>query len=115
MKRVYTTDNVAMAWHIRNVLEQHGIQATVRNEKLYSIAGEMPITECMPEVWVGKLDFSRAERIIREVEIAAPVEGPDWICQDCGESVGASFDICWNCQHGRGDEAGSDGEGDLHA
>ena len=43
MKLVYTADNVAMAWHVRNLLEQHDIAAIVRNDKLYSVAGEMPV------------------------------------------------------------------------
>ncbi|GIT64221.1 MAG: hypothetical protein Ct9H300mP22_6210 [Gammaproteobacteria bacterium] len=29
-----------MAWHIRNVLEQHDIYAEVKNDRLASIAGE---------------------------------------------------------------------------
>jgi hypothetical protein len=106
MKRVYTTDSVAMAWHIRNVLEQYGIDALVKNDKLYAIAGEVPLTECMPEVWVKPLEYIRAEQIIRELESDAPPDGPDWLCENCGESNAASFDICWNCQHDVDPDAG---------
>lgn len=101
MKRVYSTDNVAMAWHMRNVLQQHGIEAQVRNVNLYSVAGEIPINECQPEVWVGNLDFARSEQLIREVESDPVGEGPDWICEHCGENNLDTFDICWNCQHSR--------------
>ena len=51
-KKVYTADSVSMAWHFRNVLEQHGISSVVKNDNLYSAGGELPLNECMPEVWV---------------------------------------------------------------
>lgn len=98
MKRVYTSDTVAQAWHIRNLLEQHGIRSTVKNEQLYSVAGELPITECMPEVWVDDSFFIKAEQIIRDIENSTEPEGEDWVCDNCKESNGASFGLCWNCQ-----------------
>lgn len=99
MKRVYSAHSVTMAWHIKNVLTQHDIDATVENDQLYSIAGETPFTECMPEVWVkNRLDFSRAERIIRELETSTESDGPDWICSNCDENNAPIFAICWNCQ-----------------
>lgn len=97
MKRVYSTDNIAKAWHIRNVLEQYDIEAVVRNQQLYSIAGEVPITECMPEVWVKPIYFSRAEQIIVEIENGPVIDGPDWRCRDCHELNTADFALCWKC------------------
>jgi hypothetical protein len=98
MKRVYTTDNLAKAWNVRNVLEQHDIEAEVKNQQLYSVAGEVPITECMAEVWVKPLYFVRAEQIIFEIENGLEVEGPDWFCRACGESNAINFALCWNCE-----------------
>ena len=34
-RRVYIGDTPAEAWHIRNVLDQHGITAQLRNETLF--------------------------------------------------------------------------------
>ena len=48
MKKVYTADSPAIAWHFRNVLEQHGIASLVKNDLLYSVGGEVPIHECLP-------------------------------------------------------------------
>ncbi len=98
MKRVYSTDNIAKAWNIRNVLEQYDIQAVVRNQQLYSIAGEVPITECMPEVWVKPLYFARAEQIIAEIENNPVTDGPDWQCRECGETNALNFALCWKCE-----------------
>ncbi len=98
MKRIYTADSIAMAWHIRNVLEQHDIYAEVKNDRLAAIAGETPITESMPEVWVKPLYVSRAEEIIKEMFGLDEPQGEGWICSSCGEDNHGSFDICWNCE-----------------
>ena len=84
---------------MRNVLEQHQIDAIVKNDTLYSVSGEVPFVECLTEVWVKQnLDFQRAERIIRELELQAEDPGPDWLCTNCGEESTGSFAICWNCE-----------------
>lgn len=102
MKQVYTADSVPMAWHMANVLEQYGIQALVRNDQLYSVAGEVPINECLPEVWVkNDLDCTRAKQILRELESPQQTEEKAWTCGGCGEENGGNFDLCWNCQHAR--------------
>lgn len=99
MKRVYTADSVAMAWHVKNVLEFHDIDAIVKNEGLLSIAGEVPVTECQPEVWVlNDLYVALAEKLIRELESEPAMVADDWICKHCAESNLGSYGICWNCQ-----------------
>jgi len=99
MKRVYTADSIAMAWHVKNVLEHNDIPAVVKNEGLMSIAGEMPITECQPQVWVlNDLNAKLAEQLVLETVGGQVMEGPDWLCRNCSESNMANFAICWNCQ-----------------
>jgi len=100
MKRVYSVENLAIAWHMKNLLISNGIEAIVKNENLYSVAGELPITECMPEVWV--LDagqFEEAEALIKTVDAKSRnADAVDWACDACGESNGAAFELCWKCQ-----------------
>ncbi|HAT26768.1 MAG TPA: hypothetical protein DCS89_07135 [Gammaproteobacteria bacterium] len=99
MQRIYVADSVPMAWHMANVLEHQGIQALVKNDRLYSVAGAVPINECMPEVWIrNDLDYIRAGRIIKEFESSAIIEEPDWWCRACAEVNAGNFDLCWNCQ-----------------
>ena len=98
MKRIYSTDNPALAWHVRNMLHQQGIQAEVRNEKLYSIVGETPPSETWPEVWVARQqDHAQAEKLVKALLENKPVEYEDWSCPGCGESVAGSMAVCWNC------------------
>lgn len=98
MKKVYSTEILANAWNIRNVLEQHDIQSVVKNENLFSVSGEVPFLECLPEIWVKPLDFVRATQIIAEIENSSEENGPDWTCPGCGESNLNNYSICWSCE-----------------
>lgn len=99
MKRVYSNNNVAMVWHVRNMLEAQNIEVQVRNDRLYTIVGEVPVTECMAEVWVVKpLSYRFAEQLIAEMESGESGEFSAWKCQHCGESNEGNFALCWNCQ-----------------
>ncbi|GJM14248.1 MAG: hypothetical protein DHS20C12_26510 [Pseudohongiella sp.] len=98
MKKVYSTEILANAWNIKNVLEQHDIDAIVKNENLFSVSGEVPLLECLPEVWVKPLYYARAKQIIAEMTDVAETSGPDWVCGDCGESNLANYSICWSCE-----------------
>ena len=102
MKCLYSNDNVALVWHVKNMLQQQGIDVTVKNDKLYSVAGELPITECMPEVWVkNALHYQYAEKLIAEMESGKPEDFAPWQCRVCGELVEGSFGVCWNCQNAK--------------
>ena len=98
MKKVYSTEILANAWNIKNVLEQHDIEAVIKNESLFSVSGEVPFLECLPEVWVKPLFFARAQQIIAELEGASEDLGSDWVCTACGESNLSNYSICWNCE-----------------
>ncbi|MEQ8954889.1 MAG: DUF2007 domain-containing protein, partial [Gammaproteobacteria bacterium] len=106
--RVYIAENAAMAWHVRNVLAGEGIAATVRNDQLYSLSGEVPFVDCWPEVWVSNsLDLDRSLRLIRELsqDPDSPAGDPgDWLCNNCRESSAGNFDICWSCGAARPEE-----------
>lgn len=105
MKKFYSNDNVAMVWHVKNMLEQQGIDVLVKNDKLYSIAGEVPVTECMPEVWVkNALHYQYAEQLIAEMESSEQEPSPAWLCTSCGEMIEGNFGVCWNCHSSESDE-----------
>ena len=94
MKRVFSSFNAVLVHHSRNLLEAEGIETEVRNQALSSAMGELPPAECQAEVWVLKdEDAPRAFGVLRR----APVTGPDWHCEECGESSGPQFTQCWKC------------------
>lgn len=100
MKRVFTADNIALAWHVNNILQSNSIKAEVRNDSLHSAQGGIPVTECNPEVWIfNETDEQLAAQLIEEQQSSdQTIQKPDWNCAKCGEQNFAQFKICWNCQ-----------------
>jgi len=94
MKRVFSSYNVTLVHHCRNLLEAEGIGAEVRNVVLSSAMGELPPAECQAELWVlDERDLRRAEEVLRR----PPISGPNWNCPGCGEISGPQFTQCWKC------------------
>ena len=94
MKRVFSSHNLVLAHHSRNLLEAEGIETEVRNQVLSSAMGELPPAECQAEVWVMKDEYApRAFGVLRRV----PPAGPEWKCPHCGELSGPQFTQCWKC------------------
>lgn len=96
MRRVYSSALLADVKHFKNVLEQAGIDAVIRNEQLAGGLGEIPFLECEPELWVADDEAARAA-----AAIAAASEPVDdalaWRCARCGEVNGPQFGACWRC------------------
>lgn len=97
MKRVFTSEVLAEAAHLRNLLEQQGIRCTIRNEQLSGALGELSFLDCLPEVWVlDDDDLERALEIVARQRRPA-ASGPAWRCRACGESNEGQFAACWHC------------------
>ena len=86
------------AHHIRVILEDHGIEATVLGEPLSVEAPLLPIINMMPAVWVKDVDVHRALAILREGETSGTGQAEDWMCANCSESVEPQFCVCWSCE-----------------
>ena len=96
MKRIYSSHNLAVVHHLRNLLETEGIKAVVKNQFLSSAMGDLPPAECMPELWLlSDADADRAERFLKEALSAKT--GPAWICPSCKETSEGQFTQCWRC------------------
>ena len=92
MKRVFSSFNLQVVHHQRNLLQAEGIDAVVKNEILSSAMGELPPAECQAELWVDEKDQKRAEAIL----FRKPPDGPRWAC-GCGETLEPQFTQCWRC------------------
>jgi hypothetical protein len=95
LKRVFSSHNLQLVHHWKNVLAAEGIGARVRNEMLSSAMGELPPAECQAELWVDDADFAKAQ-----AALSAFPAGEDWRCA-CGETLGAQFTDCWRCGRAR--------------
>ncbi len=79
----------------RNMLDEAGISYIVKNEFVQGGAGELPLVDITPEIWL--LDPSDLPRTQRLIATLPDGNGSDWICTTCSESNGASFEVCWQC------------------
>ena len=98
MIKVYTSEDLIYLYHIKNVLQAQGIETVIRNDRLSSLAGELPITVCWPELWlIDPLKELWAIELIEESRLDADTN-KNWICKNCGEEHSSRFTDCWNCQ-----------------
>jgi hypothetical protein len=98
MKKVTTSHSLVTVNHYKNLLESEGIPCLIKNEILGGIAGEMPLTEVWPELWVLKdIDMDRAKQLIDE-DIVDESPMQSWKCRKCGEENEGQFAACWNCE-----------------
>jgi hypothetical protein len=79
------------------VLASHGIEAQLRNTTLSGGAGELPIVETWPQVWVADEQEQHAKRVIEAVARGTEPRAAPWRCERCGEWIGGQFDECWRC------------------
>jgi len=99
VKRVHAAANLVEAHLLVHLLGDRGIRARVLNANASSAAGELPIDQAMPQVWVDDAaDAERAREVIEEF-VRTPA-GPVKKCPTCGEENPSSFDLCWSCGAG---------------
>ena len=98
MKRVYSSEDRLYIYHLKNLLEQEGIECAVKNDSLSAVVGEIPMLVAWPELWVidsAMEDWAKdlIARSKKEVD-----QGETWVCENCGEEHSTRFTECWNCQ-----------------
>ena len=104
MKRLYSHESLAHVGHVRNLLEQSGIDCFVKNEQLSGGLGEIPFLECLPELWILRdADLRRAQALLEAIEQPGASRA-HWRCRQCGERNEGQFAACWQC--GAADEPG---------
>jgi hypothetical protein len=99
MKRVHTGVTLADTTHLKNLLELSGIDSFIKNTYLGSGAGDLPVFDVSPELWVFEDAYAaHAEAIVREALRPQSAVAPDpWLCRQCGESNEGQFAVCWRC------------------
>jgi len=97
MRLIYSSLKLLEVHHLKNLLEAEGIRCHIKNELLSRLAGDIPFTECAPELWIlDDRDFDRARRIVADLG-RAPRASPPWQCSRCGEALEGQFSDCWRC------------------
>ena len=79
---------------VRGLIEEAGIAVQLEGEALVgAYAGVPKVGDVRLLVRAG--DEARARDLIESYEQRE--NGPEWICDSCGESNGVCFEVCWQC------------------
>ena len=97
MRKLTSCKNIVDAGLLKGFLTENGIECEIGGTYLSMGLGEIPFTECFPELWVADEDLESAEEILEEWR-RKPV-GPQnsWRCRGCGEVNEGQFTPCWRC------------------
>lgn len=102
MKKLYSAQDPLMIGHLKNVLENQGIDCVIKNTYLAGAVGELPPIECWPELWVvDDAEYSVAEEVLEKALAPLGSVKRPWKCTKCGEEVEGQFTECWNCGNSR--------------
>lgn len=98
MKLLYTSRTHGDLERIRDALQSAEIQCMIRGELLSGLAGEIPLGDSVPELWlIDDAQLDEARRILSSLLSEPASPGDPWKCTQCGESIEAQFDSCWKC------------------
>ena len=101
MKRLIAAPNLALATLWADQLRSAGIAASVQRAWAGCIAGEIPVDQALPEVWV--MDEARHAEAMKLLHELRHLPWRRWACRHCGEIVEGPFEQCWNCGAARAD------------
>jgi len=97
MRPLFVSLNLHEIHHLRNLLEAEGVPCRIRNERLSTLAGEVPFLECAMQIWLkDERDRGLAEDVLGRFRSRRPPALPSWRCV-CGEGLEGQFSACWNC------------------
>ncbi|MGQ8364836.1 DUF2007 domain-containing protein [Glaciecola sp. 1036] len=100
MKRFYQDYNRFRVYQVKQILEDAGIPCILKNEFIQGAAGELPLNEALPEVWLVDNEWeNKANQLLAEFEqdLDEVSSAGDWICGKCQSENEAEFGICWQC------------------
>ena len=98
MIRLTRAPDLMLGQHWVNLLEQAGIACRLSGVYLQGGAGEIPVDQCGPDIWIeNERDRDAAMRVIDGKSDASPGMQPHWHCDACGEWLEPQFSECWQC------------------
>ena len=101
MIKVFQTITEVEASIVKSVFLENGIEATIKNQNITNIAGEVPFTESYTEIWVDDgIDYEEIKNILARYQNVkeATFEQATWCCPSCNEENDNNFEVCWQCQ-----------------
>ena len=106
MIRLTRAPDLMLGQHWVNLLRQAGIACRLTGVHLHAVAGEIPVDQCGPDLWLENAEDKDAAMEIIDGWADASPHGPAWVCPVCGEGLEPQFSECWQCGRARGHEPG---------
>jgi len=105
MKRLFsanTPNDEGALQLLKSAMEEESIYCMVRNELLTIGKGDIPATECIPELWIlDDKDYSKAQKIVDDWRRSDIKPHASWLCPQCKETLEGQFTSCWKCGNER--------------
>ncbi len=96
--RLTRAPSLMLGQHWVNLLEQAGISSRLTGVHLHAVAGEIPVDQCGPDLWIENPEHKEvALRIIDGGQSADDAGRPHWHCGHCDEWLEPQFSDCWQC------------------
>ncbi|MFC3338888.1 DUF2007 domain-containing protein [Paracandidimonas soli] len=98
MFRLARAPDLMLAQHWINLLQQAGIACHLTGQHLQGVAGEIPVDQCGPDLWLEhERDRDLAMRLIEGDAGDQSGSRSHWCCDSCGEWLEPQFTVCWRC------------------
>jgi len=93
---LYNAENSLEANIIKGLILNAGIECQIKGEILQGAMGEIPFEQTQVSVQVYAIKERHARQILVNYQ-QVKQSAPDWVCPNCNEHNGSTFDFCWSC------------------
>ena len=93
---LYNAENSLEANIIKGLILNAGIECQIKGELLQGAMGEIPFEQTQVSVQVYAIKERHAREILVNYQ-QVKQSAPDWVCPNCNEHNGSTFDFCWSC------------------
>ncbi|WP_409424817.1 DUF2007 domain-containing protein [Pseudoalteromonas sp. RW-H-Ap-1] len=94
---LYNAENSLEANIIKGLILNAGIECQIQGEMLQGALGEIPFEQTQVSVQVYAIKERHAREILVNYQ-QVKQSAPDWVCPNCNEHNGSTFDFCWSCE-----------------
>jgi len=101
---LYNAENSLEANIIKGLILNAGIECQIKGEILQGAMGEIPFEQTQVSVQVYAIKERHAREILVNYQ-QVKQSAPDWVCPNCNEHNGSTFDFCWSCETLRNDKS----------
>lgn len=94
---IYKAESTLEANIIKGLILASGIECKIAGEMLQGAIGEIPFEQTQVSVQVYVIKERHARQILVNYQ-QVKQSAPDWVCPNCNEHNGSTFDFCWSCE-----------------